>query len=114
MSEEEISLLKKNVELFLRRIMEFTKDDPESCASSLVDFIRGEGYEIRRWRTPEKYLLVPEGESPPVCRGCFNEHGSCGTSCVTCEKWSGFEKEWRILMMMPDRFYIWQRKEASG
>ena len=111
MSEEEISLLKKNVELFLRRIREFTRDDPESEATDLVDHIRNEGYEIRRWRNPEKYLLVPDGERPPVCRGCFNEHGSCGTPCNNCEKWDAFQKEWKMLVMVPDRFYIWQREQ---
>jgi len=110
LSDEELDLLKKNVELFLRRIREFMKDDFELEASTLVDLIRQEGYQIKRWRKPEKYYLIPSGERPYCCYGCGNEHGSCGTPCNNCEKWKNFENEWEMIMMVPDQFYIWKRK----
>lgn len=109
MSEEDITLLKKNIELFLWRMKEIPSG-AEAEAGALIDMIRQEGYEIRRWRDPDKYLLIPEGERAPVCRGCFNEHGDCGTPCASCEKWEQFQEEWAMFLFAPDRFWVWARR----
>jgi hypothetical protein len=33
-----------------------------------------------------KVYVVREDESPPYCKGCWNEKGDCGTPCQSCKK----------------------------
>lgn len=39
--------------------------------------------------------IVKEDESPPYCKGCWNEKESCGTPCQSCDK----PKEWDIYIL---------------
>ena len=109
MSEDEVSLLKKNVELYIRHFEEtFEALGAEDKANFIVDKIRGDGYEIRRWKKPRQYLLIEENERPPCCHGCFNEFGSCGTPCVDCKDFEAFKVNWDWMLFMSNMFTIYK------
>jgi len=51
-----------------------------------------------------KVYVVREDETPPYCKGCWNEKGECGTPCVDCEK----AKEWDVYVLL-----IFTKKEKK-
>ena len=59
------------------------------------------------------YYLQEEGECIPVCKGCFNERGPCGTPCFGCERQEAWTKEWKMFLALWNTFYIYKRKESD-
>ena len=43
-----------------------------------------------------KVYVVRQDETPPYCKGCWNEKGECGTPCVDCEK----AKKWDVYVLL--------------
>jgi len=39
----------------------------------------------------EDVIILTDDAVPPYCKGCFNEHESCGTPCQSCEKAAQYE-----------------------
>lgn len=56
-----------------------------------------------------RYYLQEEGEPIPVCKGCFNVGGSCGTPCVNCERRRAWDKKWTWDLMLEGKYTVWRR-----
>lgn len=57
------------------------------------------------------YYLQLGKEPLPICKGCFNAGGSCGTPCLNCERIKAWEEEWIQDLIREDYVYVvWRRK----
>ena len=114
MKDNEFKNFKNFVELKLRELFDnfdrdFIKWDVESFARVISQEIHRE-YQIKQKWDTKNWLLVPEDERPPCCHGCFNEFESCGTPCVNCQLAEQFDREWTIILVVPNRYRIYEKK----
>ena len=55
------------------------------------------------------YYLQDYNEPIPVCKGCFNQHGPCGTPCFDCERKEAWNKEFIMYLYIVEQFVIYKR-----
>ena len=111
MSMEFLELLEEKLALYKKEcpsIYDLTSD----VANYLHSEIRKE-YDVIKRETPSRFLFLSEDASSPECRGCFNEFGPCGTPCVTCSDAEEYGKDWEILIWVPNKFRVLERKNPK-
>ena len=113
MKESDYKNFKNFVELKLRELFDnfdrdFIKWDVESFARIIAQEIHGE-YKITQKLDTANWLLVPEDAMNPCCHGCFNEFESCGTPCGTCQLAEQFDREWKIILRVPNKYRIYEK-----
>lgn len=57
-----------------------------------------------------KYYLQEWETRIPVCHGCFNEFGDCGTPCIDCERYKAWTDEWVDDLMVNGKYVVYRRK----
>ena len=107
------------LELLEEKLAYYKKEFPSiyDLTSDVANFLHAEirkEYDVIKRETPHRFWFLSEDSSSPKCRGCFNEFGSCGTPCVNCEDAEKFGKEWEVLMWVPDKFRVLERKIQSS
>ena len=107
------------LELIEEKLAYYRKEFPniyditEDVADYLFHEIRKE-FDVIKRETPTRFLFLSEDASSPECRGCFNEFGGCGTPCVNCDDAEDYRENWEILMWVPDKFRVLERKVQSS
>jgi len=61
----------------------------------------------------KEYYLQQYNNSLPICKGCFNEHGTCGTPCTTCDKYEDWNLRWKIYLYIEEEFIVWKEKSKA-
>lgn len=116
MNENETENFTDFIELKLREYAEWIREygedildaDKPMLADHLSSKIRLKFY-VKQKFEEERFLLIPENEAVPVCVGCFNEFGSCGTPCVNCPTIEKFNKKWKISFWVPDKYRVYEK-----
>ena len=57
-----------------------------------------------------QHYLEEWNQKIPVCKGCFNEFGNCGTPCVDCERAKAWHEEWVVELTVFEKYIVWRRK----
>ena len=108
---------KKEIENAVRYAVDFIKEygedrDSLSYPEFLSQFIASKLRE-RFWFKEKyshlglgNYMLLEENDVNPCCIGCFNERGTCGTPCCTCEKIEAFNKKWAADLYLPGKYRV--------
>ena len=113
MENNELKNLKNFIELKLRECFShYERDFIKWSADSFADLIARElhrEYHIKQKWDENKYLLIPEMEHHPLCHGCENEFGTCGTPCTMCSIADKIQKEWKIVLVIPGKFRICEK-----
>jgi len=110
MNEEEKDRFKLFVEsklnIFHHELSNLGQDEE---AGFVIDYILSE-YHIIPKRKDQPYYMVVQGDCNPECDDCFNAFGFCGTPCVSCEKKESFDSTYNLLLYIPGKFMIYERK----
>ena len=114
MEENEFKNFRNFVELRLRDCFGqfergFIKWNTDSFADIIAREIHRE-YHIKQKWDKQKYLLVPWSEQHPLCHGCENEHGTCGTPCTVCPTADKIQNEWDMTLWITNKYRIFERK----
>lgn len=60
-----------------------------------------------------QFYLQENGEAIPVCKGCFNERGPCGTPCESCKRHNEWNEKFVMFMYFPNLFTIYKRRNKK-
>lgn len=61
----------------------------------------------------DKYILIPYGQRIPICKGCPNEQGWCGTPCMSCNLKEAWDKKYVLHLVLWGEYEIYVRKETN-
>ncbi len=113
MNDNEFKNFRNFIELKLRDCFDnFERDFIKWSSDSFADLIARElhrEYQIKQKWDESRFLVVPENERAPCCHGCENEFGDCGTPCVNCSSIEKFNREWKNIMWVPNKFSLYER-----
>ena len=114
MNEDEKEKLRLFIETKLSQFhYELKNLGREEEAGFILDWLLSE-YHIIQKRKDQPYYMVVHGDCNPACDDCFNAFGWCGTPCVNCEKRDAFGKEYNLLLYIPGKFEIFERRPELG
>lgn len=73
----------------------------------IAEWIMSE-YAIQMKGEYPNFFMVLEGHSLPICEGCSNQFGWCGTSCTVCKKSQEFDTKYKPFLR-GEYFTIYRR-----